>query len=193
MQVGNLQHGPCAFYLLAWKHFVVTAGEAGTEHFLPSTMLSRASGMQAAWNVDETRSTVSVGKTVVKWRNNFFCASNSKGLSVCQAGHQWVICFSLSPRSGLVFFSLSNYLSVHSVLNTSPAWMLVWSSGAGKNLPCRADPLGCLSLLAGLSPGSGLGVLKQDPSRETALLVHSSSCCSQECLVSMVKGTWAWC
>lgn len=66
MQVGNLQHGPCAFYLLTWKHFVVTAGEAGTEHFLPSTMLSWASGMQAAWNVDETCSTVSVGKTVVK-------------------------------------------------------------------------------------------------------------------------------
>ncbi|OPJ84211.1 hypothetical protein AV530_015683 [Patagioenas fasciata monilis] len=32
-------------------------GETGTEHFLPSTMLSRASGMQAAWNVDEMHST----------------------------------------------------------------------------------------------------------------------------------------
>lgn len=66
MQVGKLQNGPCAFYLLAWKHFVVTAGEAGTEHFLPSTVLTRASGMQAAWKADETHSTVSAVKTVVK-------------------------------------------------------------------------------------------------------------------------------
>lgn len=49
---------------------------------------------------------------------------------------------------------------MHSVLNTPPVWVLVWSSGAGKSLPCGADPLlhppGCPSLAAGLSPCRGV-------------------------------------
>lgn len=56
------------FASFAWTHFVVTAGGARTEHFLPGTMQSEATEMQAAWEVDEIHSTVSVGKgkTVVK-------------------------------------------------------------------------------------------------------------------------------
>ena len=58
----------------AWKCFFVAAGGARTERFLPSSTWSWASGMQAAWKVEEMHSTVSVGKskTVVKERNHFF-------------------------------------------------------------------------------------------------------------------------
>lgn len=74
----------------------------------------------------------------------------------------------VSSRAGSLIFSLSSYLSMHCVLIMPPAWVLVWSSDAGKSLPCRTfpllQPLGCPSLAAGLGPvqGSGLGVLKQD-------------------------------
>lgn len=52
----------------ARKHFFVSAGGARTEYLLPSTMWSWASGMQAAWKVEEMHSIVSAGKgkTVAK-------------------------------------------------------------------------------------------------------------------------------
>lgn len=86
---------------------------------------------------------------------------------------------------------------MHSVLNTPPAWVLVWSMVQGKVFPVgrilcsilRAAP----ALLQGLASaeGSGLGVRKQDQSRQTALSVHSYNCFSQECLESMAEETGA--
>lgn len=59
---------PVPFASLARKHFFVSAGGARTEHLLPSTMRNWASGMQAAWKVEEMHTIVSAGrgKTVVK-------------------------------------------------------------------------------------------------------------------------------
>lgn len=56
------------FASIAQKHFFISTGGARTEHLLPSTMWNRASGMQAAWKVEEMHSIVSAGKgkTVVK-------------------------------------------------------------------------------------------------------------------------------
>lgn len=68
----------------------------------------------------------------------------------------------VSSRAGSLIFSLSSYLSMHYVLIMPPAWVLVWSSDAGKSLPCRTfpllQPLGCPSpavgfiLCAGIRP-----------------------------------------
>lgn len=75
----------------------------------------------------------------------------------------------VSSRAGSLIFSLSSYLSMHCVLIMPPAWAQVLSSDAGKSLPCRTfplvQPLGCPSLVAGLSPCAGPG---KEPSLCTA-------------------------
>lgn len=71
---------------------------------------------------------------------------------------------------------------MHCVLIMPPASVLVWSSDAGKSIPVGhflySNLWAAPALLQGLVPvqGSALGVLKQDPGRETSLSVHSSCC-----------------
>ena len=75
-------------------------------------------------------------------------------------------------------------------------------SWSGLAMQAKAFPAGQIlrsilgaapALLQGSAPaeGAGLGVLRQDPSRQTALSVPSCGCRSQERLESTAKGTGA--
>lgn len=139
--------------------FLLLQVEPGLNIFSPEPHGAGFQGCKLLEKWKKMHSTVSVGKDKIRLNNetNFFVIAWLSGWApVCCL---FFLRF-VSSRAGSLIFSLSSYLSMHCVLIMPPAWVLVWSSDAGKSLPCRTfplvQPLDCPSLVAGLSPCAGI-------------------------------------